>query len=404
MPARAAKIVALLTATVVVAGLFLAARDARTGARGGTPPAAPVSAFDLREIEIAFYMDRAARDTLSAADRGRLAALYLERARETGNPADLERAESAARASLRLREAHNSGTAALLASILMSQHRFGDALAAARLADARDPGVPGYRALIGEIVMELGDYARAAAIFDSLRREPLSDAAQLRLARWYEVSGRPALAKITLDRVLLAWERSSAVPPSQLGWIRLRLAELALKEGQADSAQVHLRSALARAPDDYRLLGAMARLSAHRGDWRSAVEWGERSFAGALDPATIGVVADAHRTLGDSALAEEYEATLRTLALAQGAFPHRAWSLHLLDRGRDVEQVLEQARRELRTRKDVYGYDVYAWALHKAGRHREAAEAMRLATRLGTRDPLLERHAAAIAAAQANVN
>src|SRR5437867_4155485 len=111
-----------------VGGVHLAERSAADS------PA--VSPTDRREIEIAFYADRAARDTLGAADRSRLAALYLDRARETGSFTDLERAERVARESLKLRTAHNAATYALLASILMGQHRFPEALQAAERADA----------------------------------------------------------------------------------------------------------------------------------------------------------------------------------------------------------------------------------------------------------------------------
>jgi len=56
-------------------------------------------------------------------------------------------------------------------------------------------------------------------------------------------------------------------------------------------------------------------------------------------------------------------------------------------------------RAELRTRRDVYGYDLMAWALHRLHRDGEARAAMTRALALGTDDPQLRAHAAAIAAA-----
>ena len=44
---------------------------------------------------------------------------------------------------------------------------------------------------------------------------------------------------------------------------------------------------------------------------------------------------------------------------------------------------------ELRTRRDIYGYDLLAWALHKSGRDAEARAPMRQALALGTRDAML---------------
>jgi len=51
---------------------------------------------------------------------------------------------------------------------------------------------------------------------------------------------------------------------------------------------------------------------------------------------------------------------------------------------------------ELKTRRDVYGYDLQAWALHKDGRDPEARVAIRRALAWGTLDPQLVRHAAEI--------
>ena len=53
--------------------------------------------------------------------------------------------------------------------------------------------------------------------------------------------------------------------------------------------------------------------------------------------------------------------------------------------------------KELRTRKDVYAYDLLAWGLHKEGRDREADQAMTLALREGTQDAQLFYHAGMIA-------
>ena len=75
---------------------------------------------------------------------------------------------------------------------------------------------------------------------------------------------------------------------------------------------------------------------------------------------------------------------------------HRAWSLFLLDHDRRVPDVLARVRAELATRKDVYGYDLLAWALQKAGRNGEARDAMTKALALGTDDPLLRHHASEI--------
>lgn len=385
----------LVAHVLLSAGLLLGANSVQQAPASGAPASAG-RAFERREVEIAFYAGRARRDPLGAADRGKLASLYLERSRETGSSQDLTQAEQYAKASLALRTAHNSQTFVVLASVLMAQHRFVEALRAAEQADTQSPGIAAHRALIAEVAMELGRYDRARAIFDSLRREPLDAASILRLARWDELTGHPEWAEHALRRVLAGAQRSPNTQPATIAWLRLRLAGIALRAGRLATADSDLKAGLAVAPDDHRLLGAQAQLALKRGRFRMAIGSGEQSLATTLDPTTLAVLSDAWAALGDTVQAKMYEQTMRTVALSQPGPPHRAWSLFLLDHGREVPQVLRRVRADLRVRKDIYGYDVYAWALHKSGRHREAWTAMQRALALGTRDPQLERHAAAI--------
>jgi len=289
----------------------------------------------------------------------------------------------------------------VLAGALLAQHKFVEAGDAARELAVLEPESPAAQALLGEVLLELGQYAAVRRIFTTLRSRSNDPSVASRLARWHELEGRVEAA----DRLLRdARERAlalHALPREQRVWFHLRVGDLALRYGRLDQAEAALEAGLAESPEDHRLLAARARLAAERRDWTGAVAFGERALAGALDPATLGLLADAHLALGDTAAAAEHEHVMDLALLGQAGPFHRAWSLHLLDRGRHVPQLLARAEAELRTRRDVYGWDVYAWALFKAGRRAEAAAAMDSAGALGTRDPLLARHAGAIAAAAA---
>jgi hypothetical protein len=58
--------------------------------------------------------------------------------------------------------------------------------------------------------------------------------------------------------------------------------------------------------------------------------------------------------------------------------------------------VLGLARKELEDRKDVYGYDLLAWALYRNGKLAEARKEMQLALSQGTEDVMLAEHARAM--------
>lgn len=352
----------------------------------------------VRDADIAFWSRRAAEDSLSAEDRTQLAALYLARARESGSFDDLERAERAAASSLRLRGNRNGKAAVLLASALMGQHRFQEAYDVAARIDAREPGVPSYTALRAEAALELGRYDEADSIFALLRREPSVEAQPTllaRLARWEELSGHPDAAL----RLLALAARVVGSSDEQAPWFAYRIADVALRAGKLDLADSSIGAGLRVLPNDHRLLSAAAHLAWMRGQWPVATSYGERSIAAVPEPATLALVSDAYRMMGDTTNAAQYADVMRTIVLANPGALHRAWSLFLLDHDREISEVARRVTAELRGRRDVYGYDLYAWALHKQHREREAFAAAQRAVSRGVRDAQLYYHLAEISRA-----
>src|SRR5262249_13283973 len=217
-----------------------------------------------------------------------------------------------------------------------------------------------------------------------------------RLARWAELHGKPEEARRLLRTAESEANRRHGMPKEQLAWFHLRLGDLAPRYGHLDEAREELDAGLVIHPEDARLLAARARLAAVRGDWREAADYGEQAIARSVDPGTLGLLHDAYSAMGDRGKAEEYYHAMALSVLRQPGPFHRAWSLFLLDHGREIPRVLAKVEDELRTRKDIYGYDLLAWALHRSGRDAEARAPMTQALSLGTRDAMLFYHAGMI--------
>jgi tetratricopeptide (TPR) repeat protein len=350
----------------------------------------------IRDQDINFYRARVQRDPRSAGDYTQLAGLYLQRARETADNGDLIRAEQNARHSLRLRTGRNAAAFGVLASSLLAQHRFDKAMTVAQQLVAADSTSIAARGLLAETQYELGRYPEAARTLGGLGTYRTDPSAAPQLARWAELHGRPGESRWLLRAARDEASRRHGVPKEQLAWYHLRLGDLALRYGHLDEATAELRAGLSISPEDYRLLGTLARVESARRRWQEAIEYGERAIRHALDPATLGVVGEAYAAIGDSGQAEEYYHAMETVVLQQPGPFHRAWSLFLLDHDRDVPRVLAKVQQEIRTRQDIYGYDLLAWALHRSGRDLEAREAMDHALVLGTRDAVLFYHAGMI--------
>src|SRR5688500_17867370 len=189
---------AAVAAGIAIAVAAAVGRPHRATAVAPSSPARTES--EIRSLDIEFYERRIAEDSFSAADRSRLASLYLQRAREAGNYPDYERAAALARGSLRLREAHNAGTYVTLASALLAQHEVSEALRVAQRLHAFDTTDASHTALLGEVELEVGDYASAARHFAAVSSNGDKPSIAARLARWYEVTGQLNRARGLLRR------------------------------------------------------------------------------------------------------------------------------------------------------------------------------------------------------------
>lgn len=378
-------------ALVLATALLVAAR------RGPVALAAGLTEDQIRDQDIAFYQARVERDPDGALDRSMLASLYLLRARETGNLDDLVRAESIARESFRVRSRKNGIALQVLASALVGQHRYQEALEQVRILVRDDPGNLSFQALKGEIEMELGAYTAAESTFTRLRSWGYKLSVASRLARWEELNGNPERARAILLRARAEALRQINLPREQKAWFHLRVGDLAFRYGHTGEAETAWKAGLVLSPNDHRLLSSMSRLELSRRHWKRAIAYGEAAVAQALDPATLGVLSDAYAAAGQAAKSAEYARAMELVVLSQPGAYHRAWSLYLLTHDRQLATVLANVEAEIAGRKDVYGYDLLAWALHKNGRSCEARDAMRHALSLGTREPMLLDHAAAIA-------
>ena len=119
-------------------------------------------------------------------------------------------------------------------------------------------------------------------------------------------------------------------------------------------------------------------------------------------PEFLAGLGDLYQLAGDSRKAEQQYATVRAIAklqAVQAQLFNRQLVLFDVNHREDLPGALALAERELQVRKDVYGWDAYAWALLANGRAADADSAMRQALALGTHDPLLTYHAGMIAAA-----
>ena len=363
-----------------------------------TPPAARDDARVLTGY-IAFYESRLPHDPYGARDRAVLGGLYLARSRATGSASDLARAETLARASLRLRRGRNADAARVLVASLMAVHRFAEARQVLWPLGVAAPEDIVSRATLGELALELGRYGEADSLFGGLGMQRMEPAVGTRYARWLELSGKSGAARQLLEALRERQATAYRVPTSELAWLDLRLGDLAMRNGRADLAATALARGRRLAPADHRLLAASARLAAAREDWADAVRFADSALALLPEPGTLVVLLEAARAQGDTAAAGEYRRALQATTRGGPAALHRDWALSLLDHQGADSALLAAISAQHAERHDVYTHDLVAWARYRTGDLAGARVLADSALLRHVRDATLYEHAARIALA-----
>lgn len=368
--------------------------DAPTGGSAG------ITAIDHAIKQWSVNLGRNGKDFLSATY---IATLYEARGRLTGDIGDYSRAQTAVEQALTV--VPDYATAQVLqARLRQTLHDFPGALAAAQAILKKDPTVLQALATQGDAQLELGDVKDAAATFTTLEKTAPGPAVTARLSRLAFIQGDTASATALAAR---AWTEATAAGETgaSLGWYAYLAGMTAINTGAPDAAATWFQRALAVWPDSYLALAGEARAQAALGHTNAAIDGYNQAIAIAPQPDALTALGDLYALRGDAKLAANQYATVEAIghlaAINQQVY-NRQLVLFSVNHDRDLASALALAQQELAVRKDVYGYDAYAWALLANGRAEDANAAMSTALAFGTRDPLLLYHEGEIQLALGN--
>ena len=397
----------VLLRSAAATSLLLVAAAAAPGPATTTMPASkPAENASSRAIR--FLEHRVERDGDDIVALNRLSGEYLLRFRDSGDDADLDRALKAAEHSLKVVPGElNRGGLAARAHAAFSLHHFTSARDDARQLLSFDPTKRAPLELLGDALMELGDYADAGEVYSRVDREFESDDAQAateaRLARWAQLHGDVETARRRYEAAVRVTEGTSdvpAAPPLIRAWVRVQAGQFDFLCGRWDDAEKRYVAALAAKPDDWPALDHLAELRAAQKRYDEAVATYTKLVGRVPRPELFQAVGDVYREMGKS----EDAKTWHTRALAAYRQATERGSSHYLHHLAgyfcDVEsnptEAVRWAREDLKVRHSVYAYDALAWALYAAGDYKAASEAADKALALNTADAHLLYHASLI--------
>lgn len=324
-----------------------------------------------------------------------LAAALMQHARETGDFNVNKRAEDALAQSFVVAP-DNYDALKLRAKLLLTFHRFAEALEVARRAQSLNPQDHDNYGAMTDALVELGEYplaVEAAQRMIDLRPET-SSYARVSYLRWLHGD-----TKGSVEAMRLAAESASPQDPEKVAWCHVQLGEALLNLGEKKQAEREFDRAIHIFPGYGMALDAKARARIAADDLQGAVEIYRRENE--RDPSADGALAlgELYARLGrvDDARKqyELFESLERENAAAENDMHHLIsyWTNH----DKNLDEALALARKERAKRKDVFTCDTLAWALFKKGFFADAKKSSDEALRLGTRDARLLYHAGMIA-------
>jgi len=393
-----------IAAAVVVGGIAAAAPhlSGRTTTRAkadamrmapaiGMPGAPPTSMQGLRERIGA--MESRLRD--APADVGAsvlLADALLRHARATAEGRHANRAAEVLESVLTT-DPGQYDALRLLGAIQLSRHRFAEALTTGRRArDARPDDAWNY-GVIGDALIELGDYDAAFDAFDRMASLRPNADAYARISYGRELRGDLTGA---LDAMQMAADATSAHDLEAKAWYASQTGELMLKLRSLADAEREFRRAVFFFPNYPHAIVGLAKTMVLRGDSERALALLREQLDRTPTLDIAARIGDLYGARGDAAAAEHYYDLAETLAGPPAVQTEPALAVFLSERHRKPSLALQIAQAVAAARHDIFTEDALAWALFENGRLDEARVMSARALRTGSLDERIRAHAAVL--------
>ena len=268
----------------------------------------------------------------------------------------------------------------MLAAVLLSQHRFGDAIAEANKAMAADPRDAWNYGAVGDGYMELGDYARAFEAFDRMGQLQPGPPAYARTAYALEIKGDLEGA---LEYMRRAADGTSPNDPESQAWHFTQVGDLLLQLGRVPQARLEYERADATFPGHPMAVVGLARVKMVDGDLKAARLMLQSQLAKTATPDLAGAVGDLSSAIGDATAADQYyqmAEQIERAAWGNGLRQPQVLARILSERPGRAAEAVALAEEAARSRADIFTMDTLAWAYFKNGQIAEARQGVSAGT------------------------
>lgn len=334
----------------------------------------------------------------AASGYNKLAVAYIRRARETGDFSLNGNAQIAVDRALEI-EPQNYDAQKLKASLLLTFHRFAEALEAGKklqAASLRDAFVYG---VLTDAHVELGNYKEAVEAVQKMVDTKPNMESYARVAQVRSLHGDSDGA---IEAMSLAARIADPADKEAQSWCLTFTGNELFKVGRLEEAEKHYDAALKILPDYHLALAGKGHARAAAGDYENAVKLFTQTQNRVPTTETVIALGDVYTKTGNAEKAAEQYKLAEFIEQKLGNLDHRRLALLWADQDIKLDEALAIAAREHHARKDIFTADIYAWCLYKKGDFPAAKIAINEAMRLKTKNALFFYHAGMIEKALGN--
>ena len=323
-----------------------------------------------------------------------LAGSFIQKMRETMDPGYLDRASKIVHTVLSA-DGANYEALRLRSEIELERHNFTKVAEYSRELISNSPEDPWNWGTLGDSLMELGQYDKAADAYQHMVNMRPDLSSYNRASYYHFVSGDAAGAIEVMKRAIDAGSRSA----ENVAWCYVDLGNMYFKTGQVLQAERAYLSAQRFFPGYYPAHAGLGRAYAAQGKVTEAIESYKRAQASVPLVEYAAALQDLYSLSGQPEEARkqaEMVDMIDKMEQSSGLNVNRNLAMAYADHDRRTDRALALVEGEMRGRRDIYTYDALAWALYKNRKYEEAARAKEKALELGTPEPGFYYHAGMI--------
>lgn len=325
----------------------------------------------------------------------RLAALYIQEARETGNYMYYDPAAMKYVNNILKNDSLNFNALVYKSLLLLSQHHFAEGLATAQKAQKVNPHNAYVYGLMVDGYVEMGQYDSAIANADRMVSIRPDLTSYSRVSYLREIFGN---YKSAVDAMKMAVEAGGA-GDEHTEWTRVQLGSLYEKTGDYKTAEELYTISLSMRPDYPYALAGLARVAVAANDYKKAIAYYEKADSLITDNSMKEELADLYRVTGQNKKADEVaNKVIEDLSKDSQAGDKDENIGHYADRElayaylkvNNVDKALEHAMLEYNRRPDnIDVNETVAWVYYNKGEYEKALPYIKTALKTHSKNPVL---------------